>query len=254
VNPIVCLVRDNLHLTRRAVDSFKAQDIHGGVELFIVNNDSKDNTAFWLATQKDIATAHFCPQIGVAGGWNYALKSVFKLGAEYALVVNNDVELRPHTYRHLVESGEGFVTGVGVTEWPHEIPSIHNMRPHPDFSCFLIRRRVYEQVGPFDEGFQGAYCEDWDYHVRMHKAGVNAYCLDLPFLHHVSATEKSSDLAESRRIQARAEKNREYFKRKWGVAGASEEYYALFRNTVPKQPAKQERDGGKDNQPHDEQT
>jgi GT2 family glycosyltransferase len=123
------------------------------------------------------------------------------------------------------------VTSVGQKEGPvvEEYSSEYRKRPHPDFACFLIRRRVYEQVGPFDEGFQGAYCEDWDYHVRMAKAGVKAYCLDLPFLHHVSATEKSSDLAESRRIQARAAKNREYFKRKWGFEGASEEYYAITR-------------------------
>lgn len=268
-NPILCPVRNNLHLTRKAVKTFLAQDIEGGVNVFIVNNASTDGTSQYLQTQRDVAQMYYDPPLSVAASWNRGLEHVFKLGAEYALVVNNDVELRPDTYSWLVNEGMqgmqgaqgGFVTAVGTRD-PKKIepvtfmntahftgpdkpvyskptgtgyvrPNPEAKRPHPDFSCYLIWRTVYEKVGPFDERFLIAFCEDQDYHVRMHQAGIHAYCIDLPFLHHGSATIKHADAAEVRKIQTQAERNRVYFKTKHGMVGASEEYYRFFNSSPP---------------------
>ena len=112
-------------------------------------------------------------------------------------------------------------------------PNPEAKRPHPDFSCMLIRREVWEKVGPFDENFKRAFGEDWDMHVRLQKAGIQAYCIDLPFLHHGSMTVKNADPKEVREIQIQADKNREYFKEKWGFAGASKEYYDFFGHPPP---------------------
>lgn len=233
-NPIICPVRNNLHLTRKAVASFQSQDIDGGVHIIVVNNASTDGTSQWLQMQRNVAQMYHDPPLAVSASWNRALDHVFGMGAEYALCVNNDTELLPSTYRRLVEDGGDFVTAVGVRKWPDlSQPMSDEKRPHPDFSCYLIRRRVYEQVGPFDENFLCAFGEDWDYHVRLHKAGITAYCIDLPFLHYGSMTIKNAEPAEIRRIQIQAEKNREYFKKKHGMAGASEEYYRFFGNTAP---------------------
>ena len=232
-NPIICPVRNNLNLTRKAIRTFKAQDIYGGVYTLVINNDSTDGTSEYLSTERDISQMYFHPPLSVAASWNRALTFVFRAGASYALVVNNDVELRSDTYRLLVEDGGGFVTAVGRRDWPEPGPMSTEKRPHPDFSCFLIRKEIYEKVGPFDEQFLVAYAEDWDYHVRLHKAGITAYCIDLPFLHHGAQTIKMADLAEVRKIQIQAEKNREYFKKKWGFSGGSPEYYRFFGNEAP---------------------
>lgn len=238
-NPIIVPVRNNLHLTRKAIASFLAQDIEDGMYVLVVNNASTDGTSAWLQTQRQVAQMYFDPALSVAESWNRALEHVFKLGADYALVVNNDVELRPDTYRQLVADGGGFVTAVGTRdktkiEPPYNTPDPHaDKRPHPDFSCYLIRREVYEKVGPFDENFLIAFCEDGDYDLRLYKAGIRAYCLDLPFLHHGSMTIKNADRSEIRRIQIQADKNREYFRRKWGFAMASEEYYRALDKGGP---------------------
>jgi len=258
VNYIIVPVRNNLELTKRALRTFKAQDI-GDVEIVVINNASTDGTTQWLDSQDDLLVIHFNPPMGVAFSWNRALEFVFKEGAKYALVVNNDVELRPDTYRLLVEDGGEFVTAVGVRD-PEKIkprtdmfaataktrlqpgqlvtedqiqnrkpvytkPSEHGKRPHPDFSCFLIRKTLYEKIGPFDENFKIAFCEDGDYDLRMYAAGVRAYCIDLPYLHHGSMTVKNAEMEEVKRIQAQAEKNREYFFKKHGIHMGSEEYY-----------------------------
>lgn len=249
MNFIICPVRNNLHLTRKAVATFKAQDIP--VEIILINNQSTDGTTAWMQTQRDVMQMYFDPPLSVTESWNRGLEFAFKAGAEYTLVVNNDVELRPDTYRQLVADGGGFVTAVGSRDpecvKPHLIlheeeremkdgysdPDPNAKRPHPDFSCFLIRREVYEKVGPFDEGFKIAFCEDGDYDLRLYKAGIRAYCLDLPFLHHGSMTIKNAEPGEIRRIQIQADKNREYFKRKWGFAMASEEYYKALDKGGP---------------------
>lgn len=241
VNWIVILTKNNLTLTQKAIASLRGQDIEGGVQILVVDNDSSDGTVRWLGTQKDLVTILNKPENSVAGAWNQALDWLFStMGNPYALVVNNDVELRPDAYRHLVTDGGGFVTCVGNRDpkcidrndgWAPPDPSAK--RPHPDFSCFLIRKETWDKVGRFDEGFRGAFCEDWDYHCRLHKAGITAECLDLPFFHAGSATVKSAKKEDAERIQWQAAKNREYFKAKWGFAGGTDEYYAFFQSAPP---------------------
>lgn len=267
MNWIIVPVRNNLHLTKKAVASFRKQDI-GDVAILLIDNASTDGTAEWLNTQNGITRATFDPPASVAKSWNFGLKTAFDYGADWALVVNNDVELRPDTYRRLVEDGGGFVTAVGTRDKekikPHEDyvfgtikggtyqagdavmvddltkvepwfmqPDPDKRRPHPDFSCFLIRRWVYEKVGPFDEKFEIAFCEDGDYDLRMYRAGIRAYCLDLPFLHHGSMTIKNADDAEIRKIQRQADVNRRYFEKKWGFPMASEAYYRALDKGGP---------------------
>jgi len=113
------------------------------------------------------------------------------------------------------------------------VPDPNAKRPHPDFSCFLIRKSLYEKVGPFDENFKIAFCEDGDYDLRMYAAGVRAYCIDLPYLHHGSMTVKNAEVEEVKRIQAQAEKNREYFFKKHGVHMGSGEYYKRLDKSDP---------------------
>lgn len=268
MNPIIILTRNNLHLTQAAVESLRAQDITGGVQIIVVDNHSTDNTPQWLATQKDIITIFNQPANSVAGAWNQALSWLFTPkwlnastptfpAADYALVVNNDVLLRPDTYRHLVNDGGLFVTAVGTRDADKINPQYEAVedfggclltetvveryadpdpaakRPHPDFSCMLIRREAWEQVGPFDEGFKGAFCEDGDYDLRMFKAGIRAYCLDLPYLHYGSMTVKNARPAEQKRIQDQAARNREYFRKKWGFPMGSEEYYRALDKGGP---------------------
>ena len=253
---IIVPTRNNQQLLRKAIESFRAQDI-GDVRILVIDNGSSDGAANWLQTQHDLFVIHI-PGHGwsVAHSWNRGLQFVFdNRGEDHALVVNNDVELRPDTYRWLLAHGGGFVTAVGVRERekilpvdggapvrPHHAigdtamyvpPNLDQSSPHPDFSCYLIRRMVYDCVGPFDENFKVAFCEDWDYHVRLHQAGIEAVSIDLPYLHHASQTIKNADNEDRDRIQKQADANRDYFFQKWGVRGGTPEYEALFLQPAP---------------------
>lgn len=238
--PILMLCHNSLALTRVALRSILAQDVE--VEILVVNQGSTDGTREYLGSLYPLVkTIHFYPQKGVSHGWNQGLRHIFQSGGQTCLVVNNDVRLRSDTYRLLLEDGGGFVTAVGVSDDSkvREGGVLGERRPHPDFSCFLIRREVWEKVGEFDEGFVGGYAEDWDFHVRLHKAGVEAYCIDLPFFHYAAGTLKSSEAEEQEKIQQQAGRNRSYFEKKWGFAGGSPEYYKFF-GQVPDAPSLKE--------------
>ncbi len=135
--------------------------------------------------------------------------------------------------RSLYEDGGPFVTAVSVDtpgaiegEW-RKAP-----RPHPDFSCFLIRREVWQKVGGFDESM-ALYASDADYHLRMHQAGIVAYTIGIPFYHYASGTLKSSTEWDRREIQAQADRDRARFAEKWGCAVGSPAYYKMFGTEAP---------------------
>lgn len=223
-----CLV-----LTKDAIASCLAQDI--SVHLWILNNGSTDATRDYLASlqwrlRHNITVTHYYPARGLTWLWNHALSWVFNVERRpCALVVNNDIKLRPDAYRLLLADGGGFVTGVGVgDEKQIETVDVTSKRPHPDFSCWLIRREVWERVGPLDESMV-LYASDADYHLRMYKKGIDAYSLVIPFWHAFSGTLKNVDDAERERICQQADRDRETFRAKWGVTIGSEAYYAMFQ-------------------------
>lgn len=233
--PVIIPLLNGLDLTRNCVESVLAQDVP--VSILLLDNGSTDGTEAWARelVKAELRVEYLRAMLpSVSASWNYGLACAFKK-ADAALVLNNDTQLRPDTVRHLLADGGGFTTAVSVREPerirpPYIPPDPSRRRPHPDFSCFLIRREVYELVGPFDENFKRAYAEDSDYHVRMHRAGVRAECLEISFLHvdAGSGTIKHSTPAESLQIQVQADRNREYFHQKWGFRVGSPEYYASF--------------------------
>lgn len=253
---VVIVARNNLHLTRKTIASAHMQDYrlslgHGleeyrSVDILLVDNASRDGTVQWAATKDYISLIAFQEQRSLAACWNYALSQVFKRSS-HALVLNNDVEIRPETYRYLAgysmnahgcgielngkTDGPKFVTCVSVnTDEQFKEPALgwsYHVREHPDYSCFLIRKECFEQV-PFDERYFPAYCEDSDHHVRMHRAGIRAVCIDLPFLHHGAGTIKHADPVERRKIEKGAQANRERFKKEYGCLPGTKEYELLF--------------------------
>jgi len=241
-NWIVMLTLNCRALTELALAPVWAQDIP--VRLIIIDASSDDGTAEWIragwqSEGKPYATLITLPRTaGVSKAWNVALNHIFiYCKAEHALVINNDVQLRPDTYRRLLEDGSPFVTAVGSstagTQYPGGEPTMAR-RPHPDFSCFLIRRECWDRTGQFDEHMK-IYVSDLDYHIRMHHVFINACCIDLPFLHYASGTLKQSEEPERERILKQAEQDRMTFTNKWGVAPGSPEYYRLFGHGSPEE-------------------
>lgn len=231
MTPVIMPVRNSLELTKRAVASVLEQDVP--VQLRVIDNGSVDGTARWLQSQiPRVMSWTFRPGLGVSASWNFALTDAFRT-ADHALVVNNDVVLRPDTLRELMADGGPFVTAVSVDNIAGiQTEFVKNVRPHPDFSCFLIRKAVWETVGPFDESMVH-YCSDGDYHLRMYRAGFEAYTIGIPFFHYASGTLKTATEIDRIQINAQADRDRETFFKKHGVKIGSPEYYKLFNSEAP---------------------
>ncbi len=230
---ILFVARDNLALTRQAVTSAQQQDIP--CDILVVDNCSTDGTKQWLVGQ-DVGVISLAMQASLSACWNMGLATFFQLGRSHVLVCNTDIELRPDAYRLLLAHGGPFVTCVSVDErermgtyGDREGREDLGEREHPDYSAFLIRSEVIERVGWFNEDYWPAYGEDAEFHVRCHRAGVRAVCIDVPFLHHGAATLKNADPAEANKIRRGADANRARFKQTYGCSIGSPEYYQLFR-------------------------
>lgn len=234
LNYIVMPIYNCLALTRDAIDSCLEQDIDD-VRVLCVLDKATDGVGQYLRSLHPRVQTIAMPGCGVSKAWNAALSHAFdRGGAGAVLVVNSDVRLRPDAYRRLLDDGGLFVTCVGTSsgaKFPGGEPS-GRTRPHPDFSAFLIRRECWQKVGQFDETMR-IYTSDGDYHLRMHRAGINAYCLDLPFWHYASGTLKQTDEADRERILKIAQTDREAFRAKWGFEMGSSQYYAQFSPASP---------------------
>lgn len=247
---ILIVTHNNLHLTKRAVSSALRQTVPCFV--LVVDNASTDSTVRWLISRRRRALdeGSHCGVIvptsplSLAACWNLGLESFFKAGRDKVLVLNNDVEIWPRSYEILASymdwspSREGLVSLTAVDrredlpqfiEEDYKLADFHAMRiPHPDFSGFMIRAETYRTVGPFDERYFPAYVEDTDFHVRMHRAGVMASKLPIPFLHHRSSTMANASPEERQMIEIGAERNRTRFRELYGCVPGTPEYAALF--------------------------
>jgi len=234
-NWVIIPCHNNSALLIEGLKSIIAQTIP--VRILAINNGSADNVPFvlnGLGDQHVVTNAY--PQLGVAGAWNMGLNLIFKdYKAEKALIVNQDVVLRPDTYEVLNNEGEDFVTAVSTTDIRTlQLSNLSDLsqrersqgrRPHPDFSCFLLSKRCYERVGPFDAEFYPAWFEDNDYHIRTARAGIEACCIDLPFYHYASGTMKNaSEYDKANYYGPGFLKSKERFQAKWGCLPGTKEY------------------------------
>ena len=227
---IILLVRNNVELSRECLKSLKAQTYPCAI--LVVDNDSTDGTKQWLRREPGIWRMSFHRQQSVAACWNAALKWAWSKWHTEALVVNNDTELLPESYETLSSWAAaetwGMVTCVSrraQSELVYDKP--FTSRPNPDYSCFLIQKWAHDAV-PFDENYLIAFGEDAAHHVMMHRKGIHAMCISLPFLHHGSQTIKRCDEIERRAIGKQADLNRELFFQTFGKRIGTKSYDDLF--------------------------
>lgn len=192
----------NCHdLTVAAIKSIGSECV-----VHLIDNASTDQTQQWgidnnhsnIGEKAEVYLNYLRNEerMSVSQSWNWGIKKAFEdRECEYVAVLNNDIVLHPKTLDHLMKfmdkTGYLMTTGDNIKDrmsievlQSMELPvpftdfdcqEITDWRAEgPDFSCFLINRNTIKVVGWFDEGFEGAYCEDQDYHVRCQRAYQHA--------------------------------------------------------------------------------
>jgi hypothetical protein len=238
---------NNVGMTTQAVNDLLAQSLR--TRVLLVNQGADQETAdrmreFVEQHHPQVLMWSYLPGLpSLSAVWNRALRFVWELGGEEALVVNNDVRLHRRTYELLSDTlthrGEPllFISAVGVREGQFDpdyayggsSPDILNQRGGPDFSCFLIAKAGHDRYS-FDESFIPAYHEDLDMHRRymLGGDGDKIFSVNLPYLHYASGTLKQYTPEERSRFNKGFAACKQYYMRKWGGPPNEETFYTPF--------------------------
>lgn len=172
-------------------------------KILVVENGSTDGSGQAIKDRyPDLEMVEIKRNIGYAKGFNTGIKYAFMEGADYFLILNNDIIVDPEALTELVKTAQedeeiGFVSGkVYYYNDPKRIQTV-GRKTHPvylvgdhvgygeydegqydekkeydfiDDVFLLVRRDVYEHVGGYDENFF-FHWEETDWCARVRRAG-----------------------------------------------------------------------------------
>jgi GT2 family glycosyltransferase/predicted O-methyltransferase YrrM len=245
---IVIPARDQLDITRLAVESILEKTNYGNFEIVIVDNGSVEpETLAWF---KEITTSS---QVKVArddGPFNYSAlnnKAIAQSQSDIVALVNNDIEIisggwlremvslaiRPDVgcvgamlyYPDDTIQHAGVIVGLGgCAGHVHK----HLAREHIDRNarlmvrqeytavtgaCLVVRRAVYEAVGGLNEEHLTIAFNDVDFCLKVKAAGYrNLWTPLAEMYHHESASRKTENTSAKR---ARFKREVQYMKDTW---------------------------------------
>eukprot|EP00668_Euglena_longa_P015001 GGOE01019045.1.p1 GENE.GGOE01019045.1~~GGOE01019045.1.p1 ORF type:complete len:493 (+),score=37.86 GGOE01019045.1:49-1527(+) len=180
--------------------------------------------------------------LGCAGAWNRILAAAPQ--APYHIITNDDIRFYPGALQRFHHGVQQHVASVAAGQSNKVIlyPSHGSlMASSPPWSCFAILKHAVDVVGRFDENFWPVYHEDYDYMVRMARAGLWQTLIPQAVVQHGWATDKyepgmeraSQDqgkvavLEEYKLQQQRHERGSPYYALKWGVGETPGIYNAM---------------------------
>lgn len=240
---VIIVTYNNVDLNRQCLESLFGRNEWPNVEVFAVDNASKDATpAYLLEAEKQYPNLRVIlndDNRGFAAANNQALNLAT---GDVLILLNNDT-VSPRGWiaallRHLWSDrtigligpstnaigNEGMidVTYKDVADMPRFAAEYMRANDRKTFDipmlamfCVAMRREVYEQIGNLDENFGMGMYEDDDYAHRMKLAGYRVVCARDAFVHHwMKAAFGKIPTAEYQKL---FEKNRAYYEEKWGM-------------------------------------
>lgn len=221
---VLVLAYNNYEDTSECLSSLLSLD-YPNLSLWLVDNGSHEELAQRIAaTFPSVRIVRTGRNLGVAGGFNAGIIPALKEGADYIFILNNDTVVERDIISNLITQGEKdprigvlmpkilyyndrqlvWSAGARYRCFPPAIVMIGlNQRDGPVYdvprdleyapTCgLLISKRVFEEVGLFDDGYLFFY-DDWDYSIRVRKAGyIIRYVPQARLYHKVSRTIRGS--------------------------------------------------------------
>jgi GT2 family glycosyltransferase len=186
---VVLPTRGRPELLREAVASVVDQDYAGPIELVVVHDQEEPMTELKeLATAtRSIALVENTHASGLAGARNSGLEHIT---SQFVASCDDDDfwdpdKLRLQMARMLAEP-ELVVLGAGirllmdagrVVEWPGDAPVVTRAdllarrRKELHSSTLLMRRRLFDEIGGYDESLPSSYAEDYELLLRAVEVG-----------------------------------------------------------------------------------
>ncbi len=228
---VVLVLHNRAELTLTCLRSL--QEVRGlSLEVVVVDNGSSDETAELLDRLDCVRVIRPGQNLGYIEACNRAARAA---SGEFILFLNNDTELLPGTVEQAVaairrDPSVGAVGGrlilpggelqeAGSIVWNDGSCEGHGRGGSPwagEFSfarevdycsaaLLLTPRRLFEDLGGFDDRFKPAYYEDADYCIRLWQAGRSVlYHPGVTALHFEFASSASPRAAERLQVERRA--------------------------------------------------
>lgn len=137
--------------------------------------------------------------LGFSGGNNVGIRKSLADKKDYVLILNNDTIVAPNFLTELmtVAEGDSKIGVVGPMLFYHDdhskiqIPKLYSkVKGTPadvdtlSGAVFLVKRKVWEEVGLLDEVFYPAYSEDYDFLERVKRHGYRVVCVPTSKVYH----------------------------------------------------------------------
>jgi len=169
--------------------------------------------------------------IGVSKAWNRFMLMANYRRFDLLLICNDDITWRGNSFGNLLTAWAVRPTDVILmTGVAHDVTQ--GFHDAPDYSCFLFNpAEMLNTVGLFDENFSPAYFEDNDSHYRIKLANKRAVCYSAARVDHKGSQTQNANPNSPIVTSQMFEKNRDYYKRKWGGIPGEEQWTAPFNNT-----------------------
>lgn len=245
---IVILAWNYLKETIESLDSLSKLQTQPHT-IIVVDNASTDETPHVIPRDyPDVVLLRSETNLGVAGGYNIGIEYALKDGADYVLIMNNDIAVQedflgellkvaqteaqvgivqPKIYHYYGDQSRLWIVGARWQNFPPGVKLVGADHPDgPPFnqkfdlefapSCaLLISRAALEKAGMFDHKYF-FYFDDWDFCMRIRRAGFRIiFAPEAKMWHKVSVSTAKSDKPS----------------KWWYIMGQSSvRYYASYKN------------------------
>jgi GT2 family glycosyltransferase len=191
---VICAVvvtRDRLALLRDCLAALRAQT-RAPDRILVVDNDSSDGTAGFLAEQEDVETLRLDHNAGGAGGFHAGLERAHATGAEWMWLMDDDTIPRPGALEALLRPDDAeAILRASVAVWtdgrlhPMNVPGLERERIEPlieaapqrllplrtsTFVSLLVHRSTVDRFG-LPEARYFIWSDDIEYTARVTRGG-----------------------------------------------------------------------------------
>jgi GT2 family glycosyltransferase len=205
------------------------------LDILVINNCSTDNTS---SEVKELTSYNLPIRIidnpenyGCARAWNQGVEEAFTNNSDYVFIINNDTLFQKQCIVNLVKRLGVNDDVILATAFNLSSPEdIHKEINAPfceancaSYSAFMIGKRCLEEVGLFEEGFEKSYFEDNDFSYRIKLSGKKEIATTSAMYYHFGSRTQNQ-INGGVVSSPMFEKNREFFRSKWGGIPGSETY------------------------------
>ena len=212
---IVIISYNSCHLMQECIKSIRENVKDVKYKIAVVDNASTDGVAKWLSEQNDILFIPNIENVGFGPACNQAVEAT--KGTEYenydVFLLNNDTRVPEYALENLMEalysSGDIGATGA-VSNYVGNLQNLDDefdsVKEYMEFGrennskapyyeervrlsgfAMLVRRKVWDSVGGFDEDFAPGYYEDDALSMEILKRGYRLLMVDNSFIYHAGS-------------------------------------------------------------------